>query len=72
MSSGRIELKNDLVRLVMDPQTGRIVEAFNLQASEARALNLVERTPDEKDKYDMYAPSPVMKDRSGHAGERAE
>lgn len=65
LSSGRIELKNDLVRLVLDPQTGRIVEAYNLQASAARMLNLVERTPDEKDKYDMYQPSPVMTDRSG-------
>ncbi len=65
LSSGRIELKNDIIRLVLDPRTGRIVEAFNLQAGEARMLNLVERTPDEKDKYDMYDASPVMKDRSG-------
>lgn len=65
LSSGRIELKNELVRLVLDPQTGRIIEAYNLQAGAARVLNLVERTPDEKDKYDMYEPSPVMTDRSG-------
>lgn len=65
LSSGRIELKNDLLRLVLDPRTGRIVEAYPLQAGVARVLNLVERTPDEKDKYDMYAPSPVMTDRSG-------
>ena len=65
LSSGRIELKNDLLRLVIDPRTGRIAEAYNLQAGPARVLNLVERTPDEKDKYDMYAPSPVMTDRSG-------
>jgi len=65
MSSGRIELKNDLVRLVLDPRTAQVVEAFNLQAGEARVLNLVERTPDEKDKNDMYDESPVMKDRSG-------
>lgn len=65
LSSGRIELKNELVRLVVDPRTGQVVEAFNLRAGEARMLNLVERTPDEKDPYDMYEPSPVMVDRSG-------
>ncbi|MCL4843509.1 MAG: hypothetical protein KJZ79_16800 [Bryobacteraceae bacterium] len=65
MASGRIELRNDHVRLVVDPRSGQVVEAFNLQAGEARVLNLVERTPDEKDRYDMYDASPVMKDRSG-------
>jgi beta-mannosidase len=60
MASGRIEMDNGLVRLVLDPASGRIVEAYNLTAGPARALNLVERTPDGRDPNDIHKDPPLV------------
>lgn len=54
MASGRIEMKNSRVRLVVDPQRAAIVEAYNLSAGPQRVLNLVESTPDERDQNDIH------------------
>jgi hypothetical protein len=54
MASGRIEMANGRVRLVIDPEKAAIVEAYNLTAGAQRAVNLVETTPDERDRNDIH------------------
>lgn len=56
MPSGRVELKNAKLRVVLDPRTGLIVEAYALQAGPQRILNLVETTPDQRDPHDIQPP----------------
>lgn len=57
LPSGRVELKNDRVRVVLDPRTGHIVEAYALHAGPQRMLNLVETTPDQRDPHDIQPPN---------------
>ncbi|MBA3973245.1 MAG: hypothetical protein C0504_03380 [Candidatus Solibacter sp.] len=54
MASGRIEMANGRVRLVIDPDKASIIEAYNLTAGPQRAVNLVETTPDERDRNDIH------------------
>ncbi|HPT28509.1 MAG TPA: glycoside hydrolase family 2 TIM barrel-domain containing protein, partial [Bryobacteraceae bacterium] len=54
MASGRIEMRNERVRLVVNPETAAIVEAYNLSAGPQRILNLVETTPDQRDPNDIH------------------
>ncbi len=55
LASGRIELANSRLRVLVEGATGRIVEAYNLSAAGQRVLNLVETTPDEPDKNDIHS-----------------
>lgn len=57
MPSGRIEVKSSAVRLVLDPETGAIREAYHLGAGPQRIVNLVETTPATYDPYDIH-PAP--------------
>jgi beta-mannosidase len=59
LPSGRIELANSRLRVLVEGATGRIVEAYNLSAAPHRVLNLVETTPDEKDPNDIHADDPL-------------
>jgi beta-mannosidase len=54
LPSGRWELANSRLRVVLDAGTGRIVEAYALQAGPQRSLNLVETTPDQRDPNDIH------------------
>lgn len=54
MASGRIEMRNERVRLVVNPETAAIVEAYNLSAGPQRVLNLAETTPDQRDPNDIH------------------
>ncbi len=60
LPSGRIEVANARLRVVLDPATGHIVEAYPLQAGPQRALNLVEMTPEQRDKNDIHATGPKV------------
>ncbi len=73
LPSGRVELANSRLRVLIEASTGRIVEAYNLSAGPQRVLNLVETTPDDKDKNDIQSearlpsgpPSPVKGPNNG-------
>ena len=53
----RVELGNRFFRVLIDLQTGAMVEAYNLSADAHRTLNLVETTPEEPSalKDDIHA-----------------
>jgi beta-mannosidase len=73
LASGRFELRNSRVRLLIDPDRARIVEAYHLGAGPQRSLNLVETTPDRPDPDDIHhqppgvtgPPSPVAGPNEG-------
>ena len=58
LASGRIEIANSHLRVILDSATGRIVEAYPLLAGPQRSLNLVEMTPEQRDKDDIHATGP--------------
>lgn len=60
LASGRIELSNARLRVLVDAGSGRIVEAYPLTAGPERVLNLVETTPDEREKNDIHATGPKV------------
>jgi beta-mannosidase len=60
LPSGRIELANTRVRIIVEAATGRIVEAYPLLAGPQRSLNLVEMTPEQRDKNDIHATGPKV------------
>lgn len=60
LPSGRIELANSRLRVLLDPATGHIVEAYPLLAGPQRSLNLVELTPDQRDRDDIHATGPKV------------
>ena len=69
LPSGRWELANSRLRVVLDAGTGRIVEAYALQAGPQRVLNLVETTPDQRDPNDIHTkPASVTGPASPVAG----
>lgn len=59
LPSGRHELANSRLRILVESATGRIVEAYNLVAGANRVLNLVETTPDTKDPNDIQQSEPL-------------
>jgi beta-mannosidase len=59
LPSGRVELSNSRLRVLVEASSGCIVEAYNLSAAPHRVLNLVETTPDQKDKNDIQADEPL-------------
>ncbi len=59
LPSGRLEIANSRLRVLVDAGTGRIVEAYNLSAGANRVLNLVETTPDTKDPNDIHDKEPL-------------
>ncbi|HEY3443824.1 MAG TPA: glycoside hydrolase family 2 TIM barrel-domain containing protein [Paludibaculum sp.] len=60
LASGRIAVTNAHLRVVLDAATGHIMEAYPLQAGPQRALNLVETTPEQRDKNDIHATGPKV------------
>lgn len=58
LQSGRIELSNTAIRIVLDPESGAIREAYHLGAGPQHIVNLVETTPVAHDPNDIH-PKPA-------------